>query len=200
MARYLSVFAVIVLAGCAGSTGQPTANLPAQTLGQSQSQLTGLDICDKGHRITIHARGGTFYAPCAGWKGTINYPPTIRGFYTWNVTSSVTNNFGAPPPQSGTAIFYIQTTDASRNRDTGFRDTGVTDTVNSPRLSSTHSYTLNVYNFLIDNQCGVDPCPPWTANIGSPQQGTHSITFASPLNGAVFNGGIRNVIWQFVQD
>jgi hypothetical protein len=76
---------------------------------------------------------------------------------------------------------------------------GAMVTVTSGVLTAGHSYTLMVYNFLYDDQCSDSPCPPWIANIGSPEPGKHSITFSSPLNGAsVYPPFIP--VWQFIQN
>jgi hypothetical protein len=117
------------------------------------------------------------------------------------VTSSVINNFGAPPPPSGTALFYMANLPLAEDPP-AFCNCGVTDTISSAQLSSSHTYSLYVYNFASDNQgcasLSKGVCPPWVANIGSPAANTHSITFPSPLNGASLYG--LAIVWQFVQN
>jgi hypothetical protein len=82
---------------------------------------------------------------------------------------------------------------------TDFHD-GTTDAVTSSKFTSDHAYTLNVYNFRYNVQCPSTQCT-WTMNIGSPQPGSHSITFPSPLNGATILGGSDGaIVWQFVQN
>ena len=71
-----------------------------------------------------------------------------------------------------------------------FHNEGVEDTVASPNFTSDHTYTLNVYRFFYNDQCPSTQCT-WTMNIGSPQPGSHSITFVSPLNGANVVSGVR---------
>ena len=81
-----------------------------------------------------------------------------------------------------------------------FHNDGVNGTVTTPEFTSEHTYTLNVYRFLYNEQCPSSQCV-WTTNLSSPQQGTHSITFNSPLNGATILGGSDGaIIWQFVQN
>lgn len=77
----------------------------------------------------------------------------------------------------------------------------VTNIFKSPALLSTKTHTLYVYGFYMDSQCGqgYPPCPPWVANIGSPAQGTHSLTFYSPMNNGYWNAGTP-IVWQFVQN
>jgi hypothetical protein len=142
---------------------------------------------------------------CAGWTGVINYPAGNERF-TWSVTTSTTNSFNAPAPPSGTPIFYMQTKVIKpRRQEPAFADTEVMNTVSSPVLSSDHSYTLIVYGLFESSQCPTEPpsgrCPPWVANLGSPSPNTHSMSFLSPLNGAVFGGADFVVpVWQFVQN
>jgi len=194
--------ALLVLAGCAAAATTSPPTVPFTALAQPQSHLLAPGACDQGKHVKISKNGGAFKVPpCSGWTGTINYPPPLdhKGFL-FSVTSSVTNNFGASPPPSGTPIFYMQTRSTTDRRAPEFAESGVTNTITSPALVSSATYSLYVYNFGIDDQCSSPPCPPWFANIGSPQQGMHSITFASPLNGAAFLGGGFSPIWQFVQN
>jgi hypothetical protein len=158
--------------------------------------------CNRKVFVTIKAEGGAFRVPpCSAWTGTIAYP-SVNARARFAVTSSVTNSFGAPTPPSGTAVFYLQTRTKRSPGTPAFRDTGVTDTVSGPAFTSGHTYTLIVYNFAEDAQCPSPPpsqvCPPWIANIGSPSPNTNSITFPSPLNGALFGDEVP--VWQFVQD
>jgi hypothetical protein len=202
MTRLMVVVAVASVAGCAGSApSAPSQSLiaPSQALFQPQSRTVTPNACDTGVNVRIKNAGGLFHVPpCSGWTGTINYPqPSAPHRYKWTITSSVTNNFGAPPPPNGTAIFYMQTADDSRF-DTGFAaDQNVTNTVSNFQLTSGHTYSLMVYGFLFDNQCSSPPCPPWSASIGSPAPGSHSLTFQSPLNGAALAGA---AVWQFIQN
>jgi hypothetical protein len=198
----ISLTAAAVTAGCAGSQTVPGGSLAERNLQSGGAAQPA--TCDAGIQLRIRKGGGTFGIPrCAGWKGVINYPPTLDNkYFTFGVTSSSTNDFGAPAPPSGTVLFYVQTADVGpRGREVGFKNTGVTNTVTSPAFVASHSYTLNVYNFLLDDQCPQVPCPVWTARIGSPTPGSHSITFSSPLNGASFGGaGYNPPVWQFVED
>jgi hypothetical protein len=197
-----SLAAAAVTAGCAGSQTVPGGSVADQNL-QSRGAAQPAS-CDAGIQLRIRKGGGTFGLPrCAGWKGVINYPSNLNNkYFTFGVTSSLTNSFGAPAPPSGTVLFYVQTADVGpKGRLIVFNNAGVTNTITSPALTSSHSYTLNVYNFFIDNQCPQAPCPVWTAKIGSPTPGSHSITFSSPLNGAAFQGADFNPpVWQFVEN
>jgi hypothetical protein len=204
MLRLILGFAILATAGCSTSTGTPTAYVRgsvahAIVLADRLSRIGSPDICNKGRRYILRHNGGTFYASCAGWKATVNYPPpaSAHRFYL-EVKSSVTNNYGAPPPPKGTALYYIKTADVTPQFGLTFDSTGITNAISSQQLSSSYTYTLYVYNFEFDNQCSSSPCPPWVADLGSPQGGTHSITFPSPLNGASF--GNAPVVWQFVQN
>jgi hypothetical protein len=206
LATALSITGTAVLAGWSGSDASaPVAYVPATILvrPQPQSHSIASDACDTTVRAKVQQNGGSFSVPpCSGWTGVINYPalraPCCDGT-TFLVTSSVTNNFGVPPPRSGTAIFYLKTKNKAAAY---FANSGVTDTITSPQLTSNHTYTLIVYRLVIDDQCNSPPsCPPWSANIGSPATGSNSITFSSPLNGAAFPGSNRKQpVWQFVQN
>ena len=201
--------AAFLAAGCIGAAtsmpaplpvpGRPEGTAVAIASGSLSVRPASPMACDKGVRVLIHGgEHGFRVPPCAGWKGQIRYS-SIRGVSHWTMTSSVTNNFGVPAPPSGEAIFYMQMW--LRNPpDWEFNNDGVTDTVTSPLLTSDHTYTLNVYNFVYNDQCPSSQCT-WTMNIGSPQPGSHSITFSSPLNGAtVFRGTLNTPVWQFVQN
>ncbi len=155
--------------------------------------------CDKGVRVLIHAGDHAFRMPrCAGWKGQIRYS-SARGVSHWTMTTSVTNDFGVRAPPSGEAIFYMQMY-LHNPSDWEGNNSGVTDTVMSVAFTSEHTYTLNVYNFFYNDQCPSSQCT-WTMNIGSPQPGSHSITFSSPLNGStVFSGSVFAPVWQFVEN
>jgi hypothetical protein len=200
---------LLTIVGCAGGAdGSSLAAVPiGAPLEALQAAVTGpaYDVCNKGTRVTIVAKGGQFKVPkCAGWSGTIGYPRN-DGWYRWSITSSTRNAFGVPSPPSGTPIFYMQTIDKSRHLKStpSFRNDAATATITSRALTSSHTYTLIVYNFIVDAQCpeplpsGV--CPPWVGNIGSPAPGSNSITFVSPLNGAFF-GDFGPPVWQFVQN
>ena len=209
MNRY-SILAATLLVGCAGSAISPSMIAPSDaqsgtapigTLAWTQSRSASPQSCGRRVHLTVRQRGGAFQVPhCGGWSGTINYPSTpIRSI--WGVTSSLINNYGVPSPPSGTAIFYMEM-DLFHPGGTDFRDDGTTDTVSSSKFTSAHTYTLNVYNFQYNSQCPSAQCT-WTMNIGSPQPGSHSITFGSPLNGAtiVSGGGPPTApVWQFVQN
>jgi hypothetical protein len=160
--------------------------------------------CTHRVRVRIRKGGGTFAMPrCVGWAGTINYPPGNQN-YAWSVTTSTTNDFGAPAPPNGTAIFYMQTKAVKGRSAPSFANTGVMNTVSSSAFSSDHSYSLFVYGFLQDSQCPVQPpsrCPPWVVDLGSPAPSAHTLTFVSPLNGAEFGGfSYLTPVWQFVQN
>jgi hypothetical protein len=83
-----------------------------------------------------------------------------------------------------------------------FGDTGASVTVAAPALTADRTYTLIVYNLFFDPECHSAPCPPLVVNLGSPQQGHHSLTFPSPFNAA----GVENTapqfspIWQFIRN
>jgi len=109
---------------------------------------------------------------CAGWNGTIGYPARngLHERLHWRVTSSISENFGVPPPPSGTAILYVRMEGGAST----FQDSNDTDTVTSPSLNARHSYSLLVYNFAWDNQCG-SGSPPWAANLGSPSPDAYRV-------------------------
>jgi hypothetical protein len=207
MMRLIPCIAFLAIVGCAGGAGG--SSLAAVPIGaplealQAAANGDGFAACDKGTRVTIVAKGGEFKIPkCAGWSGAIGYPRN-HGWYRWSITSSTTNTFGVPAPPSGVDIFYIQTIDKSRHGKSApsFFNGSTTATVTSAALVSAHTYTLVVYRFVVDAQCPEPPpsgpCPPWVADIGSPAPGSNSITFDSPLNGALF---VQPVVWQFVQN
>jgi hypothetical protein len=193
----------VILAGCGGG-GTPAPTVPpTQQLLQSSALDAGTaspETCDTSVRLLFHKGDSAFRLPkCAGWKGLIRYPSTGK-ISRWVITTSVTNNFGAPPPPSGRAILYMQMYVHSPRGGVSFQNHALNDTVTSPTLTSTHTYTLNVYNFFYNDQCPSSQCT-WTLNIGSPQPGSHSITFSSPLNGAsVLSGNPDGPVWQFVED
>jgi len=207
-----SFLAIAVLLGLAGCAGALTTTSPATppSFGESArvAQAPALRdaserpaTCGVGVGSRIRKQGGAFHVPpCDGWKGLIRYPGATASTSMFT-TSSTTNSFGAPAPPSGTAIFYLQTYLRHWRNSLRFGNLGVTDTVTSPALTSNHSYTLIVYRFLYDNQCNSESCPPWVMSLGSPRPGSHSITFVSPLNGAVLGPGSEaGPIWQFVQN
>jgi hypothetical protein len=146
--------------------------------------------------VHIEPAGGSFQVPrCNGWSGTINYPSTFGHKVRLIITTSTKNGFGEPAPPSGTAIFYMHVQPRDRIGGPAFDSTGVTDTVTSPRLTSDHTYTLIAYN-----QCVFDDgCPPIVTPLGSPQEGSNSLTFASPFNGADMSNGQPST-WQFAQN
>jgi hypothetical protein len=208
MTRYAAFFATALLAGCAGSAGSPpplapveaqSVTAPIGAIVSAQPKSVSPASCGARVRISAPPRGGAFQVPhCGGWSGTITYPSqALRSI--WRVASSLTNRFGAPSPPSGTAVFYMEM-QLLHPVGAAFHSEGVDDTVTSPGLTSSHTYTLNVYHFYYNSQCPSSQCT-WTMNIGSPQPGTHSITFASPLNGAaVLSGSDFAPVWQFVQN
>ncbi len=192
MTRVLIASAVLALAlaGCAASPGaSPLAQVPTHTIASllPPSRSLGPDSCDKSKTVLIRSKGGTFTIPaCAGWSGTFGYPPVSSGPFHFELNSSVTNNFGAPPPPSGTAIFYLQMACLGQIAPV-FRNTGVTDTITSQKLIPSRSYSLYVYTLEY----------PYGGLIGSPAPNSDSITFVSPLNGNFFSSAI---VWQFVQN
>lgn len=207
MTRYAVLLAAALLAGCAGSIRSqapiaPTAQSvvpPIQAVAHVQSRNVSPATCNRSVGLEFKPQGGAFHVPpCGGWTGTINYPAVgVRS--RWSVTSSVTNNFGVPAPPSGTAIFYMDMF-MSHPGAIEIPNGGVRDTVTSSAFTADHTYTLNVYNFAYNDQCPSSQCT-WTMNIGSPQSGSHSITFVSPLNGAtVIAGTAAGPVWQFVQN
>jgi len=185
-----------LITGCAATSGSPpftTASLPGT---QAQSIVMQPDACDKTKSFGTSNRGGSFTLPtCAGWSGTITYPPKSQSHgRRWKVISSVSNTFGVPPPASGTAIFYV----SMFILQAGFVESSETDTITSSMLDSSHTYSLMIYNFEDDIQCGSYPCPPWSASIGSPPPSSHTITFLSPLGRAAT--GVVPLVWQFIQN
>ena len=208
MTRYAAFFATVLLAGCAASAGSQSALAPTEpqsvtapigAIVSSQSKSVSPALCGRRVHLTAHPQGGSFQAPhCGGLSGTIAYP-TTPGRSLWSVTGSVTDSFGAPAPPSGTAMYYMQM-QLQHRLGALFHNDGVNDTVTSPKLTSGYTYTLNVYNLRYNDQCPSTQCV-WTMDIGSPQPGSHSITFASPLNGATILGGSDGaIVWQFVQN
>ena len=195
MLRPLAAVALgLALASSSAAIAAPlTLTAPAFTMPilRLLPQSVGPDACDKPKGVLIKKTGGTFTIPgCKGWSGTFGYPPQAPVHWPsfhFQLTSSVTNNFGAPPPPSGTAIFYLQMGFLG-HIPPDFQNTGVTDTISSPQLKPSQSYSVYVYEF--DNG-------PYWAGIGSPVPSTDSITFVSPLNGEMFSGPI---VWQFVQN
>jgi hypothetical protein len=197
MHRLILGLAALATAGCSSAAGTPTAYVPYQSSTQLLSRVGSPDVCHSAVKVVIHRNGGSFNVPpCAGWTGAIAYPSVGAKFF-FKVSSSTTNRFGVPPPPEGTAIFYILMRNVTHFRVPYFRGT-VSDTITSPRLTSNHTYSLMVYYQAFDDQCSNPPCPPWSANIGSPPPNSNSITFPSPLNGARF--GAPPVVWQFVQN
>ena len=212
----LSLVAAL-LVGCAGATSSP-GSLPARqssAVGVSDVTTSSLGApvpgalmgvspaaCDHGKQVLFHPAGGVFrMPPCAGWSGHIGYPYVgIRSH--WHVTTSVTNNFGAPSPPSGTAILYVLTQLTAPKSELVLKGTGASVTVTAPALTADHTYTLIVYNLVFYSQCKSSPCPPLVINIGSPLQGHHSLTFPSPLNFS----GVQNSppqfapVWQFIRN
>jgi len=211
--RFLAFVVLLGLAGCAGASSIISAAPALGTKGAAvnATQLTvGADAsnehaqptaCDVEVHVQVSKHGGAFRVPpCDGWKGLIRYPATAPTQH-WRVTSSTTNTFGIPAPPSGTAIFYLRTAVFHPRNSVAFANSGVLDTITSPAVASAHSYTLIVYRFLDDSQCNDAPCPPLVMSLGSPQPGSHSITFVSPLNGAVLGPGLpAGPVWQFIQD
>jgi hypothetical protein len=211
----LSLVAAL-LVGCAGAATSPGA-LPSpqsSSLGVADptaSSLRALDArdltrvspaaCDHGKQVLFHPAGGVFrMPPCAGWSGHIGYPYVgIRS--RWLVTTSITDNFGAPSPPSGTAIFYMATQLKAR-AELGLEGSGANVTVAAPTLTADHTYTLIVYNLVFYSQCQSNPCPPLVVNLGSPQQGHHSLTFSSPFNDSAVetNPPPFAPVWQFIRN
>jgi len=139
--------------------------------------------------------------PCAGWSGHIGYPYVgIRS--RWLVTTSITDNFDAPTPPSGTAIFYMLTQLQVPKGELGLEGSGASVTVAAPTLTADHTYTLIVYNLVFYSQCKSDPCPPLVVNLGSPQQGHHTLTFPSPFNDSVVPSSTPPFapVWQFIRN
>ena len=199
MSRFATFFVPVVLAGCGGMTATPPSVAPAT---YERQRAVEPSVCDKAEHVEIKPVGGSFKVPaCSAWGGTITYPRLLTfSHFDWHVRSSVTNDFGAPAPPSGTAVFYMQTSNIGL-RTPEFENTGAIDVVSNPELLPKHFYSLVVYNFERDNQCRRPPpsgCPPWFVNIGHPSPGTHRLTFSSPLNGAAFNPS-KDVVWQFIQ-
>jgi hypothetical protein len=210
--RYAALFATALIAGCAGSTGSqssltPTAAqsvvLPIQNIVRAQSHVVP-ETCDAAKVVKLEHDGGTFkMPPCSGWTGTISYPELSEpgAHFKLKVTSSVTNNFGAPNPPSGTATLYLQTANDTRGGVPSFGPGPSAVTLTSPELTSRHTYTVIVYNFLECQSPNGGSCPPWVDNVGSPAPGSHSLTFTSAFDEAVFNGGgFSPPVWQFIQD
>jgi hypothetical protein len=212
----LSLVAALFV-GCASVANSPVA-IPAGpsnsvgTTGLTAAPVGALEprglvpvspaACDHGKPVLFHPAGGVFrMPPCAGWSGHIGYPYVgIRSH--WVVTTSLTDNFGAPTPPSGTAIFYMLTLLKVPEDTLGMEGTGANVTVSAPTLTADHTYTLIVYNLLFYSQCQSDPCPPLVVNLGSPQQGHHSLTFPSPFNDSVVDNSPPPFapVWQFIRN
>jgi hypothetical protein len=210
--RLLPIAVIVVLAGCAAGANSSSAARTFDAQGGAEAtQLTvGADAgnehaqptaCDVEVHVQVSKHGGAFRVPpCDGWKGLIRYPATAPTQH-WRITSSTTNTFGVPAPPSGTAIFYLRAYTVHPRNIVRFANSDVLDTITSPGLTSSHSYTLIVYRFLCDSQCNCGSCPPWEMSLGSPQPGSHSITFVSPLNGALVGyGSEAGPVWQFIQN
>ena len=95
-------------------------------------------------------------------------------------------------------------TDARTRSAVEFPNGDLTDTILSGMLSPSHTYTLIVYRLLGTPQCDAPPCTQ-VINLGYPQvhegSGWNSVTFPSPLNGALVGSGRKHApIWQFVQN
>jgi hypothetical protein len=204
MTRCLALLAFAALAGCAGAAGISSASLMsnAETAAQSIASTDRVvpEACGVGHLINLDDRGGTFRTPeCAGWSGTVGYASYFVGTRKarLRITSSVKNSFGVPKPPSGTALFYMQGFNVHYEVVDFIGYPSVTETISSPELTSSHTYTLIVYNL-----CYSPPCPLVVIDLGSPQGSNHSITFPSPLETAGFptkKSGV-GVVWQFIQN
>ena len=192
--RHLVVsVALLTLAACAGSSdGVSSSQIPTRSIASllPPTQAVKPDACDKPKVVLIKKTGGTFTIPtCAGWSGTFGYPPQFdphNPAFHFQLTSSVKNNFGSPPPPYGTPIFYLQMGYERSPVAPDFQNTGVTDLIASSQLSPSGAYWLDV--------TGGIGYPFWNS-IGSPSPSSDSITFLSPLNGNNFEGLI---VWQFV--
>jgi hypothetical protein len=197
----VSVAVALMLPACTGS-GTSTPTLPVEQIAGDAASVVvkaaSPDACGRRVHFVARPRGGSFQVPhCGGWSGTINFPSTpIRS--VWDAVSSVTNNFGAPPPPSGTPLFYMQM-QLHHPGGAAFHNDGTNDTVTSSQFSPQHTYALNVYYFAYNDQCPSTQCT-WSLDIGAPQPGSHSITFNSPLNGAsIFGGSDGAIVWQFTE-
>ncbi len=193
-------FGSVLFGGCA-ATGGGVVSAPIRVgLTLSAASSPAPQACDGAARVIMTRRGGTFAIPKAGWAGKIGYGPAVKSH--WVVTSSVTNNSGAPAPPSGTPIFYMRVTLNRPGELVVLGSSSVAATVTSRELTAAHTYTVLAYDFVTNSQCPSPPClSPWTLNIGSPQSGQHSITFASPLQDAsVESGSDGALLWQFVQN
>jgi len=158
-----ALLGALAVTGCTGSVASQGSGVPASPPSANGVQAVALSLfgsapdkrqgCGVTLRYVIKASGGAFPVPaCSGWGGTIGYPNGNHR-YIFGVTGSVTNDFGAPPPPSGTAIFYMHTNKVQPRNPPVFGNTGVTDTVTSSQLMSSHTYTLIVYGFIFDSQC-----------------------------------------------
>jgi hypothetical protein len=158
--------------------------------------------CDHGKEVLFRPAGGVFrMPPCAGWTGHVGYPYVgIRSH--WHVTTSITDNFGAPTPPSGTPIFYMLTQLTEPKAELILEGTGTNVTVAAPTLTADHTYTLIVYNMLFYSQCKSNPCPPLVVNLGSPKRGHHSLTFPSPFNDSDVQNSTPKFspVWQFIRN
>jgi hypothetical protein len=217
MLRLSLSLVALLLVGCAGAVNTPGA-IPARQSGsvdladQAASPVGALEprqlmavspaACDHGKQVLFHAAGGVFrMPPCAGWSGHVGYPYVgIRSH--WLVTTSLTDNFGAPTPPSGTAIFYMSAQLKVPKAELILEGNGASVTVAAPMLTADHTYTLIVYNMLSYSKCQSNPCPPLVVNLGSPQKGHHSLTFPSPFNdSAVASSGPQfSPVWQFIRN
>jgi hypothetical protein len=209
MARYTvlaAAAAALMTAGCAASATAPAVSgagfSATPGIASLVRQPVAPEACGRVLHVKLHDPGGSFpVARCGGWSGTIGYPHLASSHVPLNVTSSLKNTFGAPPPPSGTAIFYmsLQLHRTPRGNGVNFEPGNVTSTVTSPAITPAHTYTLIAYNFAWNDQCKPGSCPPWKLNIGSPQPGSNSLAFSSPLNAAEFYSNYP-VIFQFIQN
>jgi len=203
MNRYFALLCSVLFGGCANGaslpSGTPLSNGPVERQSIA-SHFVSPELCNENHRSVVKRHTTVWKIPnCAGWSGQITYaafqhlfkPSTCR-FLT---QSSVTNNFGVPPPPTGTAVFYATVEQDCRDNFGAFGNAAPPSTITGPGITYPHTYTIYLYDFLEDTACSGDPC---AFNIGSPQQGSNTINYPSVTPGLVFGGD--PVIWQFVQN
>jgi hypothetical protein len=202
--KYSIVVAAMLLGGCtsgASAVGLPASNgavtQPASILSVGAPALQpAVRRCRTRSVYSKFGRHAWRIPPCKGWTGTLGYAEQEDRLH-FRLMTSTTNAFGAPPPPSGTAVFYISVTyDPIGHGVSQFSGNAPQSFIASPRLSSQHAYTLNVYNLEGNQFCPSGSCV-WTMNIGAPSGGR--IDYPSPLSlGDIVSS--TPAVWQFVQD
>jgi hypothetical protein len=216
--RTFSAAVVLAFASGCGAAVSPPAISSSHSEVQGVSRATVPDAC-QATSAPLNSSGGTLPFPaCGRWSGTLAYPPPIPCFRHCKpnapivLQASETNLFGAPSPPPGEKV--LLSLRFRRKALTEFNcGYNVENSVTDPSLSPSRTYSLYVYN--INGPCPPSnaptrlpgPIPPtkaqpdWAVYLGSPNRGTHTLTFYSPFNGSVCCEGWNDpAIWQFVQN